>query len=372
MTPQPSAPVLMGTIVTIEVVAAHDLTTGRGSSARSTGFARSRRRCTRFDRQRSDAGSAARGRQRRCRRARSSSRRCGLRSRSPRRPAAPSIRPSAMHGSARLQPRLPHRGACRSTMVAPATMPTYRDVDVDAARAHDHAAPAADARSRRRRQRTRDRPRCARAGSRSRTSRSMPAATCISAAATPAASPGRSASVIRASDGDLRQLTRLGRGRLHVRRLRAVVPRDARGRPSPHRSRAAARARRTRQQRDRRRADRDGRRRARDRRVRARPGGRPRVPRASRRRGADRVRRHWSSMPPEGSQRRSAVRRFFGTPKGLLIILLADPRGRCAAVSDGARLIAPGLLSAVVAAALVDCRSCDCAPASGSSRAARC
>jgi len=58
-------------------------------------------------------------------------------------------------------------------------------------------------------------------------------------------------------------------------------------------------------------------------------------------------------MPPEGSQRRSPVRRFFGTPKGLLIILLVILVG-VAAVIDGARLIAPGLVSAVAAAVIVD------------------
>jgi len=47
------------------------------------------------------------------------------------------------------------------------------------------------------------------------------------------------------------------------------------------------------------------------------------------------------------------MRRFFGTPKGLLIILLVG-LAALAAVSDGARLIAPGLLSAVIAAAAVD------------------
>jgi len=58
-------------------------------------------------------------------------------------------------------------------------------------------------------------------------------------------------------------------------------------------------------------------------------------------------------MPPEGSRRRSPVRRFFGTPKGMLILLLALLAG-LAAVSDGPRLIAPGLLSAVLAAAITD------------------
>jgi Na+-translocating ferredoxin:NAD+ oxidoreductase RnfD subunit len=58
-------------------------------------------------------------------------------------------------------------------------------------------------------------------------------------------------------------------------------------------------------------------------------------------------------MSPEGSRRRSAVRRFFATPKGLLIILLAI-LAALAALSEGARLIAPGLCSAVVAAALID------------------
>ena len=58
-------------------------------------------------------------------------------------------------------------------------------------------------------------------------------------------------------------------------------------------------------------------------------------------------------MPREGSVRRSAVRRFFGTPKGLLIILLTFLCG-LAAVSDGAARVGPGLLSAVVAAVLVD------------------
>ncbi|MEO7275517.1 MAG: RnfABCDGE type electron transport complex subunit D, partial [Vicinamibacterales bacterium] len=55
-----------------------------------------------------------------------------------------------------------------------------------------------------------------------------------------------------------------------------------------------------------------------------------------------------------GSRRRSAVRRFFATPKGLLILLLTV-LAALAAVSDGVRLIGPGLLSAVVAAAVVDC-----------------
>jgi Na+-translocating ferredoxin:NAD+ oxidoreductase RnfD subunit len=58
-------------------------------------------------------------------------------------------------------------------------------------------------------------------------------------------------------------------------------------------------------------------------------------------------------MPPEGSKRRSPVRRFFGTPKGLLILLLLLLVA-LAAVNDGTRLIARGLLSAVLAAAIVD------------------
>ena len=50
---------------------------------------------------------------------------------------------------------------------------------------------------------------------------------------------------------------------------------------------------------------------------------------------------------------RTAVRRFFRTPKGLLILVLA-PLTALAAVGEGVRLVAPGLLSAVAVAALID------------------
>ena len=58
-------------------------------------------------------------------------------------------------------------------------------------------------------------------------------------------------------------------------------------------------------------------------------------------------------MRREVSARRSAVRRFFGTPKGLLIIVLLI-LAALAAASEGVRLAAPGLLSAVAAAVLID------------------
>src|SRR6187200_1223577 len=54
-------------------------------------------------------------------------------------------------------------------------------------------------------------------------------------------------------------------------------------------------------------------------------------------------------MRREASARRSAVRRFFATPKGLLIIVLSI-LSALAAAAEGARLAAPGLLSAVAAA----------------------
>jgi Na+-translocating ferredoxin:NAD+ oxidoreductase RnfD subunit len=58
-------------------------------------------------------------------------------------------------------------------------------------------------------------------------------------------------------------------------------------------------------------------------------------------------------MQREVSARRSAIRRFFATPKGLLIIVLVF-LAALAGLSEGVRLAAPGLLSAVVAAVLVD------------------
>src|ERR1700688_864077 len=49
----------------------------------------------------------------------------------------------------------------------------------------------------------------------------------------------------------------------------------------------------------------------------------------------------------------SAVRRFFRTPKGLLIIVLAILVA-LAAPSEGIALVAPGLASAVIVAGLID------------------
>jgi hypothetical protein len=48
-----------------------------------------------------------------------------------------------------------------------------------------------------------------------------------------------------------------------------------------------------------------------------------------------------------------ALRRFFSTPKGLLIIILAILTA-LAAPGEGIRLVAPGLAGAVVAAGLID------------------
>jgi Na+-translocating ferredoxin:NAD+ oxidoreductase RnfD subunit len=58
-------------------------------------------------------------------------------------------------------------------------------------------------------------------------------------------------------------------------------------------------------------------------------------------------------MRREASARRSAVRRFFATPKGLLTIVLLI-LAALAGMSEGVRLAGPGLLSAVAAAALID------------------
>lgn len=58
-------------------------------------------------------------------------------------------------------------------------------------------------------------------------------------------------------------------------------------------------------------------------------------------------------MPREDSAARTAVRRFLRTPKGLLLIVLTL-LAAVAAAGEGLRLVAPGLLSAVAAAALID------------------
>ena len=58
-------------------------------------------------------------------------------------------------------------------------------------------------------------------------------------------------------------------------------------------------------------------------------------------------------MQREDSAASTAVRRFFRTPKGLLIIVLTL-LAALAAAGEGVRLVAPGLLSAVAVAALLD------------------
>src|SRR6202049_1538796 len=60
-------------------------------------------------------------------------------------------------------------------------------------------------------------------------------------------------------------------------------------------------------------------------------------------------------MQPEGCRvpASSSLRRFFRTPKGLLIIVLAILVA-LAAPSEGIALVAPGLASAVIVAGLID------------------
>src|SRR6202521_1753992 len=60
-------------------------------------------------------------------------------------------------------------------------------------------------------------------------------------------------------------------------------------------------------------------------------------------------------MRPEGCvvDAKSAIRQFFRTPKGLLIIVLAILVA-LAAPSEGIKLVAPGLASAVIVAGLID------------------